>query len=112
MNLQENIQRIKEVMGLNESLPTWIKRRLTLLEECIRSTYEWLEPMAFNSFDEFLHRVIFKASTDFIYEYAGHNLPYDNMCDLRNEINPYIVDIVYSKYIDEIRDYYNKRIGS
>jgi hypothetical protein len=112
MNLQENINRIKEVMGLNESLPSWIKRRSTLLEECIRSTYEWLEPMAFNSFDEFLHRVIFKSSTDFIYEYAGHNLPYDNMYDLRNEINPYIVDIVYSKYIDEIRDYYNKRIGS
>ena len=50
MNLQENIQRIKEVMGLiNEGIPSKVIRRLNDLDKYIKSSYTWLNPKAFET---------------------------------------------------------------
>ena len=54
MNLHEDIERIKEVMGINESALSSIKRRMEELPRHIRSMYKWLNPKAFYDFDEFI----------------------------------------------------------
>ena len=58
MDLQEDIQRIKEVMGINESELTQLKRRMDELPKCIKAAYTWLNPRVFNTLDEFIQRVL------------------------------------------------------
>ena len=44
-----------------------IRRNIpTELRKYITSSFEWLNPKAFNNFDEFLERVIFSATRDYV----------------------------------------------
>jgi hypothetical protein len=45
MNLQENIQRIQEMMGLNENLSPWFKRRFDIneLDDLIKDIKDQIE---------------------------------------------------------------------
>ena len=108
MNLQENIQRIKEVMGLTESLPNSFKRRMGDLDDFIKNVYEWLNPQAFGSFDEFISRVIFitirEISTSFF------DLNYDETLKLREEIEPFITKHIIDNFSDKIKEYYLNNI--
>jgi hypothetical protein len=106
MNLQENIQRIKEVMGLNESVE--IRRRLNMLPKYIRSTYKWLDPKRFSSFDEFIERVFFGTTRDFIDEFEVNS--YDQRLQIRDEFFPYIKEYILENFKDEIEEYYMDNI--
>ena len=58
MNLQENIQRIREVMGLdNDSFDNWVKPSMEDLQREYKIEHEMKGLEAFDSFDEFLFAV-------------------------------------------------------
>ena len=57
MNLHEDIQRIKQMMGINESELTQLKRRMDELPKYIKSTWTWLNPDSFNSLEEFIKEI-------------------------------------------------------
>ena len=42
MNLQENIHRIKEVMGINEDYTPWVKRRMDMVLRAERDTSNYM----------------------------------------------------------------------
>ena len=42
MKLQENIYRIKEVMGINENYTTWVKRRIDMVQQAERSASSYM----------------------------------------------------------------------
>jgi hypothetical protein len=42
MNLQENIYRIKEVMGINEDYTTWVKRRMDMVRDAEREASSYM----------------------------------------------------------------------
>lgn len=73
------------------------------LPKYITSTFEWLNPKAFSNFDEFIERVIFSASRDYVGAFIDGPEEYD---DLRNMIEPTVRDMVMNQYYDEILDYY------
>ena len=62
MNLQENIQRIQEMMGLNENLSPWFKRRFDLdeLDDLIKDVKDQIEE------GESLHTAIYDTVRQFI----------------------------------------------
>lgn len=108
MNLHEDIQRIKEVMGINESTLSPMKRRMGELPKYVRSTYNWLNPKAFNDFDDFLDRVVFGTTRDFVAEFGSND--YEQQTEIRKEVGPYIRQYIMDNHLEEIRDYYEKEI--
>jgi len=106
--LQENISRIKEVMGIiNEGEITSFKRRLGELPKYINSTLEWLNPKAFNSFDEFLERTIWTTTRDFVItEFNSYN--YEEVHKIREDLLPYVQYFIMNHSIDKIKEYYKK----
>lgn len=106
MNLHEDIERIKEVMGINESALSSIKRRMEELPRHIRSMYKWLNPKAFYDFDEFIERVIFSTTRDFVSELGIDD--YEKQIEVREEAEPFIRQYIMNNHLEEIRDYYKK----
>ena len=80
-----------------------------LLKKYITATYNWLNPAAFESFDEFLERVIFSASRDLASKFKdeGDTQDYYSIWEL---LKPIVKDTVMNQYYDEIEDYYNNKI--
>jgi ABC-type transporter MlaC component len=105
MNLHENIYRIKEVMGINESNgENLVKRRMNNVHKIIKSTYNWLNPVAFKGFDAFIERVIFSSTRDFIMDLGM----YSNLSEEDKEaIYNLFTKIVMTEYLDEIKKYYD-----
>ena len=93
---------------MSESIPTSLRRRVGDLDNFIRNTYEWLNPRAFGSFDEFISRVIFVAIRDIPAFFFDLN--YDETLKLREEIEPSITKHIVDNFSDEIEEYYNKGI--
>lgn len=82
-----------------------VKRNIfSKLPKYITSTFKWLNPKAFNNFDEFLERVIFSATRDYVGDFVENPDEYD---DLRNMIEPTVRDMVINQYYDEILNHYN-----
>ena len=105
MNLHENIDRIKEVMGINESNgENLVKRRMNNVHKIIKSMYNWLNPGAFKDFDAFIERVIFSSTRDFIMDLGM----YSNLSEQDKEaIYNLFTKIVMTEYLDEIKKYYD-----
>lgn len=74
------------------------------LPKYITSTFKWLNPKAFNNFDEFLERVVFSATRDYVGDFVENPDEYD---DLRNMIEPTVKNVVLNQYYDEILNHYN-----
>jgi uncharacterized protein YjgD (DUF1641 family) len=108
MNLQENIQRIKEVMGLiNEGIPSKVIRRLNDLDKYIKSSYTWLNPKAFENFEEFFERVVFSTTRDFVTDALSEDdLTYEEIVKIREEVEVYINKIIVDNYLLELEAYY------
>ena len=109
MNLDENISRVQSLMGLNESLETAFKRRMYELPKFIRATKNWLNAKAFDSFGEFIERVIFATTRDFSAEFSIED--YDQLEEFRNKIGGVIRNYILDNYMDEIKEYYMKERG-
>ena len=115
MNLKETIRRVlREELhstfyngnSIKESIPASVKRRFKEISDFVRGSYRWLNPKAFNSLEDFVDRVIYSATRDFVAESASSDIDYDEMLKVRVEITPYVKKIVNDEFIDEIREYY------
>mgnify|MGYP003340361129 FL=1 len=108
MDLQENIGRIKQVMGINESSIAPLKRRMDELPEYIKSALYWLNPTAFNSLEEFIKRVAFSTTRDFVADKFSFKSQeeYDQMSE---ETYPHILQYIEENFMEEIRDYYDEK---
>lgn len=74
------------------------------LPKFVTSTFKWLNPKAFKNFDEFLERVIFSATRDYVGAFIDSLEEFD---ELRNIIEPTVREMVMGRFYDEILDYYN-----
>lgn len=75
------------------------------LPKYITSTFEWLNPKAFKNFDEFLERVIFSATRDYVGAFVDNPEDYDK---LRLMMGDTVRDMVMNRYYDEILSYFNE----
>lgn len=82
-----------------------LRRNLDVLPKFITSTYKWLNPQAFNDFEEFLDRVVFSATRDFVSEFNDDIKNHDRSVAFFQKI---VKDIVYNQYYDEILYWYTK----
>ena len=82
-----------------------LRRNLDVLPKFISSTYKWLNPKAFNDFEEFLDRVVFSATRDFVAEFNDDIENYERTVAYFQKI---VKDIVYNQYYDEILYWYTK----
>jgi hypothetical protein len=155
MNLQENIHRIKEVMGIEldekesgekwikcvnckkkftqtihkgkkslpicphcgtnndlvseSEVPVYIRRRLLeMLPNLIRNTYEWLAPWSFNSYEEYMSRIIFNVVREI--SSSSGDLNYEETMKVREKIEPMITNYIVDNFSDEIEEYYSDNL--
>ncbi len=99
-----------ESTKLNESKEMAIvKRRIEKLYDYIIDRAHWLVPSRFRDFEEYLHRVIFSATRDFIANEIGGR--YQDQDELREELDSMILELIMDHPIyDEIYDHYLKNI--
>lgn len=110
MNLYKNIHRIQEIMGINESKEIIrVKRRMDALIDYIEASYDWLSPRRFKDFDDFLERVVFSATRDFVADEIGGE--FEEQLKIAEELEPKIMELVKKHPIyDEIYDHYISNI--
>lgn len=96
---------MKIIITENQFVNLELRRNLNVLPKYIRATYNWLNPKAFENFDDFLDRVVFSTTRDYVGEYIGQNTQnYDGM---RKIFLPLVRNVVMNEFHDEILDYYN-----
>jgi len=94
---------------MNESKEiAFIKRRMDALLDYIEASYDWLSPRRFNNFDEFLNRVVYSATRDFVadhrYEIGGE---YEDQLKFREDLEPIVLEFIKDHPIyDEIYDHF------
>jgi hypothetical protein len=91
MNLQEDIDRIKQVMGINESsVDSYLKRRMPELIDAVILAADWYMPSFMPDFQTYLDRAIYSGIVSVIpLDYADtHVRQMEELEDgLRNLIN-------------------------
>jgi hypothetical protein len=68
MNLQEDINRIKEVMGINENRNTFFIRRQDEFLEDVVNSFDWVEVEESDSFEEYIEDIL-RHSIDSFFGY-------------------------------------------
>ena len=105
----EYFKEIRSEQRMNESKEiAFIKRRMDTLLDYIEASYDWISPRRFNNFDEFLKRVVFSATRDFVadhrYEMGGE---YEDQLKSREDLEPIILEFIKNHPIyDEIYDHF------
>lgn len=96
--------------SINESKELLVvKRRMDAFLDYIEASYDWLSPRRFKNFDDFLERVVFSATRDFIADEIGGD--YDEQLKLRDKLEPKIFELIKKHPIyDEIYDHYISNI--
>lgn len=99
-----------EDSSMNESKELLVvKRRMDAFLDYIEASYDWLSPRRFKNFDDFLERVVFSATRDFIADEIGGD--YDEQLKLRDKLEPKIFELIKKHPIyDEIYDHYISNI--
>ena len=99
---------MKFIITENQISNLFFRRRMDKFENFLKSTVRWLNPKAFDNYDKFFEGVVFSSLRDFIaaQEYFDE-ITFDK---IRDEMLPFMIEFVKSKYGDEIRDYYEKEI--
>lgn len=77
MNLQEDIDRIKEVMGINEApVSLYFKRRMPELIDAVIQAADWYIPSFMPDFQTYLDRAIYSGIVSVIpMDYADTHVP-------------------------------------
>lgn len=104
---RKTVSSCDEVEAINESSISKLKRRIDDIYPALRNEYTWLDPSRFDTFEQYLERVIFGTVRDFSGELETTD--YDTQLNTREEIEPIIRDYIINNYLEELRDYYNKR---
>jgi hypothetical protein len=87
----------------------FLRRRLETFGKYVSSTYKWLNPKAFDDYDEFFTRVVFSSVRDFLFHEG--NLDYDTYDKLMDKVLPFMEKYVEKEYGDEIRKHFDKEIS-
>jgi hypothetical protein len=100
----------EKVNGLNESKEiNRVKRRMDALIDYVEASYDWLSPRAYDNFNDFLKRVVFSATRDFVHDEIGGE--YEEQLKIREELEPMILELIKRHSIyDEIYDHYISNI--
>ena len=86
-----------------------VKRRMDALIDYIEASYDWLSPRRFKDFDDFLERVVFSATRDFVADEMGGE--FEEQLKIAEELEPKIMELVKKHPIyDEIYDHYISNI--
>jgi hypothetical protein len=103
---KEFFKEIDSEQRMNESKEiVFIKRRMDALLDYIEASYDWLSPRRFGNFDEFLNRVVFSATRDFLADEMGGE--YSDQLESREDLEPIILEFIKNHPIyDEIYDHY------
>jgi hypothetical protein len=103
---KEYFKEINSEQRMNESKEiAFIKRRMDTLLDYIEASYDWLSPRRFNNFDEFLKRVVFSATRDFLADEMGGE--YSDQLESREDLEPIILEFIKNHPIyDEIYDHF------
>ncbi len=101
MNLQEQTNRIKQMMGVvNEDISLSLRRRLPKIHEMLRKTLTMRNPCEYNNEDFF--RVVLTTLKFHIYDIKSlEGLPHK---EVENYIKEYLVDEINQFYIDNTKD--------
>jgi hypothetical protein len=104
MNLHEDIQRIKKVMGINESASLSLKRRLSDISKSFASVIPWISPHSTYGFEHFIDTLAFSTTRQFI---DGLGIDDNNKrIKLRDELRPFIRQYIVDNHLEEIEDTY------
>ena len=99
--IRESINESKELL--------LVKRRMDALLDYIEASYDWLSPRRFKDFDDFLERVAFSATRDFVADEIGGE--YQEQLKICDELEPMVLDLIKKHSIyDEIYDHYISNI--
>jgi len=87
----------------------FVRRRLETFGKYVSSSYKWLNPRAYNNYDDFFTGVVFRSVSDLLTEEM--DLDYDTYLKLMDQVLPFMGKYVEKEYGDRIREYYNKEIS-
>jgi hypothetical protein len=109
MNLQEDINRIKEVMGINENRNLFFIRRQHEFLEDVLNSFDWVEVQESNTFEEYVEDILRNALDAFF--------GYNNILVTNEEIAellPIAFQILRSKerLYNQIKGYWNRQLDS
>jgi len=80
-------------------------RNIHQLPKYIRASYKWLNPRSFYSFEEFVERVIFSATRDFVWEYMDTQEDYESTT---NKVSLHVKDLVDQEFHAELLEYFEE----
>lgn len=102
----ENVNRMNESKEM-----ILVKRRMHLLDEYIEHAYDWLSPRRFNDFDDFLERVVYSSTRDFIADEIGGE--FEGQLKLRDKLEPLVFNYIKNNegLYNDIYDHYISNIG-
>jgi hypothetical protein len=109
MNLQEDINRIKQVMGINENHNLFFIRRQHEFLEDVLNSFDWAEVQESNTFEEYVEDILRNALDAFF--------GYNNILVTNEEIAellPVALQILRSKerLYNQIKGYWNRQLDS
>lgn len=107
MNLQENINRIREVMGINEStIDPYLKRRFPEVLDAVLEAAKWYSPSMTPDFNTFLDRAIYSGIMSvFPDEYTDTNVKQ------MHELEDILKDTIYGNkdLLNKIRSIHQRK---
>lgn len=107
VKIKKNIKESKTTA--EDLLDVSLRRRLGELPNYVRASYSWGNPKAYDNFDEFIDRVTFSTTRDFIT--LSDKLSYEEQLELRDKLVPFVKKFVYDNFYDEIKDYFDKEMS-
>ena len=102
MNLQEQLNRIQEMMGINEttSPSTNIRRRLILIKELLDNTLSSTNPCEFDTFQQFKKNVVLDTMASLMVDEIDGLTP----TEVGSFIKEYLVDDIKEHYNNSLED--------
>jgi hypothetical protein len=109
MNLQEDINRIKEVMGINENRNTFFIRRQDEFLEDVLNSFDWMDVKEFISFEEYVEDIL-RHSIDSFFGYNNILVTNEEI----DELIPIALQILRSKekLYKQIQGYWYRHLSS
>jgi hypothetical protein len=90
-------------------IPIHFKRRLfEVLPKFIRDEYQLLAPWSFNSYEEYMLKIIFNVVREISHSWG--DATYEEMMEMREKIEPFITNYIADNFSDEIEEYYSDNV--
>ena len=109
MNLQEDINRIKQVMGINENRNLFFIRRQDEFLEDVLNSFDWVEAQESNTFEEYVEDIL-RHSIDSLFGYNNILVTNEEIAELL----PVAFQILRSKerLYNQIKGFWYRQLSS